>query len=64
MSEIFEDNEEDKLDVIEDDVVQTDEILKNHRTKPVFVDARRRLEALMEEKRLQNELDDFLYEGD
>ncbi len=58
MSELFDDNDEDKTVIAEDDLVEPEEIIETHRVKPVASDARRRLEALMEEKRLQSELDD------
>lgn len=58
MSELFDDNDEDKAVIADDDLVEAEEIIEIHRGKPVMSDARRRLEALMEEKRLQSELDD------
>ncbi len=59
MSELFDDNDDDdKVVIADDDLVEVEEIIETHRSKPVMSDARRRLEALMEEKRLQSELDD------
>lgn len=58
MSELFDDNDDDKIIIADDDLVEPEEIIETHRVKPGLSDARRRLEALMEEKRLQNELDD------
>ncbi len=60
MSELFDDND-DKLIIADDDVVEAEEVIGSHRVKPLTSDARRRLEALMEEKRLQSELDDEWY---
>lgn len=60
MSELFDDND-DKLIIADDDVVDVEEVIESHRVKPLISDARRRLEALMEEKRLQSELDDEWY---
>lgn len=55
MSELFDD---DKAVIADDDMIDAEEIIETHRVKPQTSDARRRLEALMEEKRLKNELDD------
>lgn len=57
MSELFDDND-DKMIIADDDLIETEEIIDTQRVKPVMSDARRRLEALMEEKRLQSELED------
>jgi len=54
MSELFED-EEDMALVAEEHIVATDEVIQCS-----TFDARRRLENLLDEKRLHNELDDFL----
>jgi hypothetical protein len=56
MSELFDDD--DKIVIADDDLVEAEEIIDTQRVKPVVSDARRRLEALMEEKRLQSELED------
>lgn len=56
MSELFDDD--DKIVIADDDLVEAEEIIDTHRVKPLASDARRRLEALMEEKRLQSELED------
>ncbi len=65
MSELFEDSQ-DKVIVVEDDVVEVEAdvveveaIEVDTRQRPAF-DARRRLESLLEEKRLRDELEDFL----
>jgi hypothetical protein len=63
MSELFED--EDKAIVAEEEVVEVEadaeaeEIILDARQRPSS-DARRRLEDLLEEKRLRDELEDFL----
>jgi hypothetical protein len=54
MSELFED-EEDMALVAEEDIVATEDVIQC-----TTFDARRRLESLLDEKRLHNELDDFL----
>jgi hypothetical protein len=56
MSELFDDD--DKIVIADDDLLGAEEIIETQRTKPLVSDARRRLEALMEEKRLKSELDD------
>ncbi len=58
MSELFDDADEDKVLIAEDDLVEPDDLVVDARHKPVS-DARRRLEDLMEEKRLREELEDF-----
>ena len=58
MSELFDDNDDEKIVIADDDLIESDEVMETHRVKPVLSDARRRLEALMEEKRLQSELED------
>lgn len=59
MSELFDDNDDDnKIVIADDDLIEPEEIIDVHRGKPLISDARRRLEALMEEKRLQSELED------
>ncbi|PJD92795.1 MAG: hypothetical protein CK424_04240 [Legionella sp.] len=59
MSELFEDNDDDKTTIVDEDLVNAEEVIQSHRAKPLMSDARRRLEALMEEKRLQSELEDW-----
>jgi hypothetical protein len=59
MSDLFDDGEDEKTLIVDDEV---EEVVEDNRSKPVNSDARRRLEALMEEKRLQSELDDYLDE--
>ena len=54
MSELFED-EEDAALVADEDIVATEDVIQS-----TTFDARRRLESLLDEKRLHNELDDFL----
>lgn len=57
MSELFE-NDEEKVVVAEDALVEVlDEI--DELEEPPISDARRRLENLLDEKRLRDELDDF-----
>lgn len=58
MSELFEDDE-DKMLIVDDSLHEEQSIDEDRRPHPT-PDARRRLEHLMDEKRLQNELDDFL----
>lgn len=60
MSELFDD-EEDKVLVAEDELLETpdEEVVIETRPKSGS-DARRRLENLLEEKRLRDELEDFL----
>lgn len=57
MSELFDD--EDKAVVAEDDVVAEAEKILTDTAHKTVADARRRLESLMEEKRLRSELEDF-----
>lgn len=59
MSDLFEENEEEIVEVVEDfEEVEVDaEILE---TPAGGLDARRRLENMLEEKRLRDELDDFV----
>ena len=56
--ELFE-NEEDKDIVSEDETVEVEEVIIESRQRPGS-DARRRLENMLEEKRLRDELEDFL----
>ncbi len=58
MSELFDD-EEDKVLVTEDEIVEAEDVIVGNRQRPMS-DARRRLENLLDDKRLRNELDDFL----
>ncbi|MCR9192503.1 MAG: hypothetical protein NXI01_07565 [Gammaproteobacteria bacterium] len=53
MSELLD----DKAIIAEDNKATSDD---KKGVKPAVVDARRRLEALIEEKRLQDELDDWV----
>jgi hypothetical protein len=62
MSDLFDDGEDEKTLIVDDEVEDVEEVVEDNRSKPVNSDARRRLEALMEEKRLQSELDDYLDE--
>ncbi len=55
LSELFDDD--DKI-LIEDESMIEDALLDEHQKQDF--DARRRLERLMEEKRLRSELDDLL----
>lgn len=57
MSDLFEANEDDVIEVGEEfDEVNVDLAM----TEKMDIDARRRLENLLDERRLQEELDDFL----
>lgn len=61
MSELFEDDSEDKDLVAQDDDLVEDEVPLDEGSKlPISPDARRRLENLLDEKRLRDELKDFL----
>ena len=57
MSELFEDEEEKDL-IAEDEFVDEEDILGEQSSYSTS-DARRRLENLLEEKRLKNEIEDF-----
>lgn len=57
MSELFDDEEKDII--AEDEFVEPEEVIVDTRHGS-DASARRRLENLLEEKRLQDELEDFL----
>lgn len=57
MSELFDDGEE-KMLIIEDELEETEDIVDED-IDPPLSDARRRLEKLLEEKRLRDELEDY-----
>ncbi|AHE67915.1 PA3496 family putative envelope integrity protein [Legionella oakridgensis] len=58
MSELYDDEEEKEL-IAEDEFIETEEIILDDPNRPPS-DARKRLENLLEEKRLRDELEDFL----
>lgn len=58
MSELF-DNDEEKDLIAEDEFVDEQDILGEQSSYSTY-DARRRLESLLEEKRLKDEIEDFL----
>lgn len=59
MSELFEEDEEEVIEVVDDfDDVEIDTEITD--APSASLDARRRLEKMLEEKRLRDELDDFL----
>lgn len=58
MGELFA-VEEDCVVVVDDDIVEVEEIAQETLHHPT-IDSRRQLENLLDEKRLRNELDDFL----
>ncbi len=68
MGELFDD-EEDKVLIAEDEVdvevedieeeVEEASVISQDNQQPPLIDARRRLENLLEEKRLRDELEDF-----
>ncbi len=59
MSELFEEGEEEAIEVVDDfDDVEIDAEITE--APSASLDARRRLENMLEEKRLREELDDFL----
>ena len=57
MSELFDDEEKEAIE--EEELVEVEEVVPHSRQRP-SADARRRLENLLEEKRLRDELEDFL----
>jgi len=64
MTELFDDAE-DKTLIVEDEIVEdiedvVEEVIVQDARQRVTPDARRRLEKLLEDKRLQDELEDFL----
>jgi hypothetical protein len=56
--ELFE-NEEDKVIAADEEAVEVEEVVVEPRQRH-GADARRRLENMLEEKRLRDELEDFL----
>jgi len=60
MSELFEEDEEEVIEVTEDfeEIVEVDTEITE--VPGGSLDARRRLENMLEEKRLRDELDDFV----
>lgn len=65
MTELFDDDAEDKTLIAEDEIVEeiedvVEEVIAQDARQRTTPDARRRLEKLLEDKRLQNELEDFL----
>ena len=60
MSELFEEDEEEVIEVVEDfeEIIEVDTEITE--TPNSNLDARRRLENMLEEKRLRDELDDFV----
>jgi hypothetical protein len=60
MSELFEEDEEDVIEVVDDfEEVEVDTEITEI-PNGGSLDARRRLENMLEEKRLRDELDDFV----
>lgn len=59
MSELFDETDDDKVLAVDDDLIEAEQALGDVRQKNTS-DARRRLEDLMEEKRLREELEDYL----
>ncbi len=59
MSELFDETDDDKVLTVDDDLIEAEQALGDVRQKNTS-DARRRLEDLMEEKRLREELEDYL----
>ena len=65
MSELFDDEdksldaEDESIEVDVEEVEELEEAVLDHRQRPVS-DARRRLEDLLDDKRLRDELEDFL----
>ena len=61
MTDLFDDNDEEKAILVDEDLVEVEDVIVDVRQRPTS-DARRRLENLMEDKRLRNELEDFIDE--
>jgi len=59
MSELFEEDEEEVIEVV-DDFEEVEVETEITETPNCGLDARRRLENMLEEKRLRDELDDFV----
>lgn len=59
MSDIFEDDEEEVIELV-DDFEEVEVDTEEADISGVSLDARRRLENMLEEKRLRDELDDFV----
>lgn len=57
MTELFDN---DKDDLLEDDFIADDKTVDIDASDTHLLDARRRLEKMLEEKRLRDELDDFV----
>ena len=57
MSELFDD-EEDKVLVSDDELLDIEDVMEDITPLPTM-DARRRLESLLDEKRLRKDLDDL-----
>lgn len=57
MTELFDN---DKDDLLEDDFIAEDKTVEIDTSDSIPLDARRRLEKMLEEKRLRDELDDFV----
>ena len=57
MTELFDN---DKDDLLEDDFISEDKTVEIDASDAIPLDARRRLEKMLEEKRLRDELDDFV----
>lgn len=61
MSDLFEDNDsEDELIEVEEDFDKVDVEAELEEIVATGLDARRRLENMLDEKRLRDELDDFI----
>lgn len=59
MGELFNEENEKEVIVEEEEISDPEDILEDS-AEPDFSDARRRLEKLLDEKRLRDELDDFV----
>lgn len=63
MSDLFEENDSDTSSDVSDEFVDVDDDLELEpeieHAHPRDLDARRRLEQMLDEKRLRDELDDF-----
>jgi len=59
MGELFNEENEKEGIVEEEEISDPEDILEDS-AEPDFSDARRRLEKLLDEKRLRDELDDFV----
>lgn len=58
MTELFEEDLIEEASVVDPDEIV--DLVVTPDSEPVFLDARRRLESILEERRLREEIDDFI----